>query len=159
MKSQFRIYIYILPLIALSIITVCSKIIIDNWPIKIENLRWIDFYMTILFSITIVWLIFGEIRTKMVLIIIDKTHIYRTNIFGLTKYNFKDFDGFETSLVISRTGSHQYLYMLKEGKREIIITEFHHKNYYNLKEEINKHVLNLGDKPYSYLKSFKEIIE
>jgi hypothetical protein len=54
-------------------------IVSENWPIKIEKLRWIDIYMTVLFLFTWVWLVFGELRTKVIEVTIENNSIEKKN--------------------------------------------------------------------------------
>ena len=73
------------------------------------------------------------------------------------EFSWGEFDGFETTVASSKYGDYEYLYLIKAGRREIIISEFYHSNYFELKNFIEKKVMNLGYKPINLIAVFKEI--
>lgn len=81
MKSKLTYKAFLFPFLSISLIIISATIIIDNYPIDFLKLRWIDYFMTILFSLTLVWLIKFEALRKMIFIeITDK----QTEINGQT---------------------------------------------------------------------------
>lgn len=116
--------------------------------------------MGILFLFTIVWLVFGEIRTKMIIVEIEDFSISKRNFFGLRKsFSFKDFDGFQTCLITSKGDTNEYLYLMKNGEKQIVLSEVYHRNYFELKMEVGKRCAFLGEVKFSYWESFKEIFK
>jgi hypothetical protein len=47
------------------------------------------------------------------------TQIERKNYLGLENYDFQYFDGFQTSIVNSKSGNFEYLYLLKDNQKII----------------------------------------
>ena len=83
MKSKLTYKAFLLPFLAMFLIITSAKIIIDNYPIDFLKLRWIDYFMAILFSVTLVWLIKFETLRKFVFIKITDDQIVLQNIFLL----------------------------------------------------------------------------
>ena len=118
------------------------------------------FVFAILFLIVLTWLVFGELRTKVISVTIDNDLITTANFLGLgakRKFDFTEFEGFTTSLLPSNSGTYEYLYLLKDNKKVIKLSEFYHKNYFELKQVLTKRVKFLGDKPFNMLTEIKEI--
>lgn len=117
------------------------------------------FFVSIV-SFTSIWLLFGELRNKMVSITIDDHSISARKFAGLSeskKYHFSSIDGFKISVLSSRGADNEYLYIMK-GKRKLIkISDFYHKNYQELKEQIELKTTNLGYENFSYIDEIKEI--
>ncbi|MEG2764048.1 hypothetical protein, partial [Chryseobacterium sp.] len=88
LKSKFKFRALLIPVLIIAITSISAYIITENWPIKIEGLRWIEIYMTVLFLFTWVWLVFGELRTKVIEVTIENNTIEKRNYLGLNqKYN------------------------------------------------------------------------
>jgi hypothetical protein len=116
--------------------------------------------MTVLFLFTWIWLVFGELRTQIIEVKILNNYIEKKNYIGFNqKYKFEDFDGFQTSIISSRSGSFEYLYFIKDNKKVIKISEAYHKNYFDLKEKISGHLKDLGEVKFSFFDEFKEIFK
>jgi hypothetical protein len=159
-KSKFKLRTLIIPVLIIALTTISIYILIKNLPIKIEQIRWIDIYMTVLFCFTWIWLVFGELRTQIIQITIESNQIEKKNYLGFKqKYNFKDFNGFKTSIISSKSGRFEYLYFKKDDKKIIKISEAYHKNYFDLKKEISSHLKDLGEIEFSYIDEFKEIFK
>lgn len=157
MKSKFTIRTLLIPILIIAFTAVSIFILITNLPIKIENIRWIDVYMSFLFLFLWILLVFGELRTKIITVSLLKNHIEKKNYFGLKrKYNYADFDGYQTSILTSKGGSFEYLYFIKDDQKNIKLSEYYHKNYFDLKNEIATHLKNLGDIEFSYIDELKE---
>ncbi|MEM0576879.1 hypothetical protein [Flavobacterium polysaccharolyticum] len=127
---------------------------------EIEQIRWIDVYMVILFLFTWFWLVFGELRTKIIKITILDNQVQKKNYFGLNqKFDFNYFDGFQTSILRGKGENHEYLYLVKDKRKVIKISEKYHKNYFELKKRIATDLNNLGKIEFSYLDELKEIFK
>ncbi|MFC5683828.1 hypothetical protein ACYE2N_01675 [Flavobacterium sp. MAHUQ-51] len=127
---------------------------------KIEQIRWIDIYMAILFFFTWIWLVFGELRTKIIQVTIQNNQIEKTNYLGLNrKFIFKDFDGYQTSILTSKGQNYEYLYFVKDDVKIIKISEAYHKNYSDLKDIISAKLKDLGEIQFSYIDELKEIFK
>jgi hypothetical protein len=159
-KSKFKLKAILIPILITALTTVSINIISENLPIKIEKIRWIDLYMSVLFLILWIWLVFGELRTQMIQVTIQKSEVEKRNYLGFRrKYDFRNFDGFQTSIISSKSGRFEYLYFIKDDKKIIKISEAYHKNYFDLKENISTHLKDLGEIQFSYLDEFKEVFK
>ena len=160
LKSKFKFRALLIPILIIALTSVSAYIITENWPIEINELRWIEIYMTVLFLFTWVWLVFGELRTKVIEVTIDNNYIEKRNYLGFSrKYNFKDFNGFQTSILTSKGESFEYLYLVKDNRKIIKISEAYHKNYSELKNRILRNSNDLGEIKFSYIDEVKEIFK
>lgn len=160
LKSEFKFRALLIPALIIAITTISVYIITENWPLKIKELRWIDMYMTVLFLFTWVWLVFGELRTKVIEITIENNNIEKKTYLGLNqKYSFIDFNGFQTSILTSRGESFEYLYLVKDSQKIIKISEAYHKNYEELKNRIVENSKDLGEIKFSYIDELKDIFK
>ena len=158
LKSKFKFRTLIIPILIVAQTSVSAYIITENWPIKVEEIRWIDIYMSIVFLFTWIWLVFGEFRTKVIEVTIENNTIEKKNYLGLNqRYNFKDFDGFQTSILTSKGDSFEYLYLIKDNRKVIKISEAYHRNYAELKNRIGTNSKDLGEIKFSYIDELKEM--
>jgi hypothetical protein len=137
MKSQFAYKGFLFPLVALLLFGSSTKILIDNYPFDIFQLRWIDYFMTVLFTITLVWLIFFEIKRKMVYIEINESCILTKNLFqNIDKVDFTEIIGYKSRINSTRMGIFEEIILLRKDNRNIILSEFFLKNYKDLKKTL-----------------------
>ena len=116
--------------------------------------------LLLLLGFTLLWLFLGEFRTKMIKIDIGSDFLIVKKFGGLSpgkKYSFAEIDGFKTSILPSRGGDYEYLYLMQGNRKIGKISNFYHKNYCNLKEAIREKVADLGFEKFSYLDEVKEI--
>lgn len=112
------------------------------------------------FVFVLIWLIWGELRTKAVKISIGMDRIHISNFLGLGTSKviyFSEIDGFKITSLPSEYKDYEYLYIMKNKQKVIKISEFYHKNYTELKTEILSKSKNLGVEKFSYWQEFKEI--
>ncbi|HUH26156.1 MAG TPA: hypothetical protein VLY87_05980 [Flavobacterium sp.] len=90
---------------------------------------------------------------------IRKNEILVKRFFGFKTESFKisEIKGWKYSHLTSRGGTYEYLYLIKDGKKIIKISEFYHKNYSKLKNEILTKTKYLGYENFSLLDELKEI--
>ena len=115
--------------------------------------------LILLLTFTILWLFFGEFRTKMIKVVLNDDHLLVKSFGGLAmakKYLYKDLDGFKTSILRSRGGDNEYLYFIKNNSKVGKISDFYHKNYLELKKEISSKLDDLGFEKFSYKDELKE---
>ncbi len=79
----------------------------------------------------------------------------KTFCFLKKKIALKDFDGFETTIETSRGGSYEVLYLMKNKKSLVHISEFQIANYKELKNHIETKLKNLGLFPFSLFTDWK----
>lgn len=97
-----------------------------------------------------IWLIFGELRKKTIVVKIDSNSITIKHFMGLGLSNqimFSEFNGYITTTQDSRVAKYEYLYLINKNEKEIVISEFYHQNYHELKNEISKKLDFLGNRP------------
>ncbi len=107
-----------------------------------------------------VWLLFGEIRTKLIKIKIENNSITVKNFIGLgieKKYYFREFDGYKISILPSEYQDFEYLYLFAEQRKVIKISQFYHSNYAELKQSIIRKTKNLGTAHFNFVAEVKEI--
>lgn len=129
----------------MSLVIVSAKIIIDNYPIDFLKLRWIDYFMAILFSVTLVWLIKFETLRKLLFIKITDEQIVLQNIF-FTKRNIftKDLIGFEIQINSTRLGNFEETIILTKDDNKIILSEFFIDNYKDIKKYVTNNLKEYG---------------
>lgn len=103
------------------------------------------------------WLLIIEFYTKAILVIISGNTIYISRTLGLfseKEHDISDFDGFYTILMPSKTGTYEYLFLIKDNKRYCSLSEFYHSNYNELKRNIASKLkdLDLGPIKFNFLK-------
>jgi len=121
-----------------------------------------DCLVVIVLVIPVVWLVYGELRTKAISVVFDATSInYKPylGVGGAKEFCFKHFDCCVTSVLTSEYESYEYLYLMKDNKKVIKLSEFYHKNYSELKEEICNRVEYTGEIPFSLRDELKEIFQ
>jgi hypothetical protein len=108
----------------------------------------------------LVWLIYGECRTKIIRVELNYDNIVIRRYFGLAKsitYYYADLTGFTITILPAQNTAYEYLY-IKQGDKNIgKLSEFYHKNYKDLKAELQKHLKDLGYADFSYWKETKDI--
>ncbi len=145
MKSKLTYKAFLFPLLAISLIIVSGKIIIDNYPIDFLKLRWIDYFMTILFTITLVWLIKFETLRKMIFIeVSDKLFFHQNIIFKKKSYDFNDLIGYKTQISSTRLGNFEETIISTNGDKKIILSEFFLDNYKELKIKLTNKLKDNG---------------
>ena len=132
---------------------------------------WIDIWIVIplvfyiavnlFFMFAWVWLVFGELRTKVISLDIGYDNFIVKGYFGLgaakTLY-FNDVEGYKISILPAELTVYEYLYVMSSGKKVIKLSQFYHQNYEELKESINAaKITYLGEEDFSYKQELKEI--
>jgi hypothetical protein len=145
MKSKLTYKAYLFPLLAISLIIVSVKVLIDNYPIDLLKLRWVDYFMTILFFITLVWLIKFETLKKMIFIeVSDKNFVHQNIIFNKRDYNFNDLIAYKTQIDSTRLGDFEETIISTNDGSKIILSEFFLDNYKELKIKLTNKLTDNG---------------
>lgn len=160
MKSKFTIKSYlvlILILASLYLLFIIVPAFFGN-PFY-EDKLFPKIFVLGLIIFTVSYLVFGELRTKYINVELNKNEIIVKRFFGLKaeRYRVSEIEGWKYSLLPSRGGTYEYLYLYKNNKKQIKISEFYHKNYKQLKSEIQAQYKSLGYEKFSYLDELKEI--
>lgn len=127
------------------LIIVSAKIIIDNYPIDFLKLRWMDYFMTILFSVTLVWLIKFETLRKLIFIeMTDKQIVIQNIFFSKRNISKNDLVSFETQIESTRLGNFEETKILTKNGSKIILSEFFIDNYKDIKNNVTNNLKDYG---------------
>jgi len=161
MKTKFTFKAFLpalllIPFLYLIIIVIPRIIITENYNTPLFPRIFIP--SILIFSFLIV---FGELRTKCIIITINKNDIIVKKFFGLlTKtYKFSEIEGWKYSHLTGKGGTYEYLYLYKDGMKVIKMSQFYHKNYFQIKNYIQGNFKYLGYEQFSYIDEFKEIFK
>jgi hypothetical protein len=117
--------------------------------------------VNVFFIFAWIWLVFGELRTKVVSLDIGYDNFIVKGYFGFgtpKTYYFTDVEGYRTSILPASMVVYEYLYVISGGKKVIKLSQFYHKNYEELKAAIiNANIKYLGFEDFSYGRELKEI--
>lgn len=114
----------------------------------------------LLFLFILIWLVYGELRTKAIKVKINSNNVNVKNFMGMGSgkdYGFKEFDGYRISILPSEYREYEYLYLFIGQKKVIKISQFYHSNYDELKRLLTSKTKNLGEEPFSIIREIKEI--
>ena len=159
MQSRFRFYAYMPAFLVVFItgfLVLTIYLVSDSPTVSFPALLAI-------FSIWIfilVWVAYGELRTKAIRVDIGEYEIIVSRYLGLGSnkvYYFSSFDGYETAILSSRYSSYEFLYLVANGKRVIKLSEYYHKNYTEMKKVLSEKLPDLGHKPFNFFQELKEI--
>lgn len=107
-------------------------------------------------------MIFGELRRRTIKVTIDNETITVRRYLGWGReelHFLNTFDGYHVTNLQSRYGSYEYLYLIRDGRKIIKLSEFYHKNYQELKEAIAQRVKFRGYVIYNWLREMKEFFQ
>lgn len=117
--------------------------------------------LTILIPVWI-WIVFGELRTKTIGFSIVNEYVHYKNFLGIgpsKKIELNMFDGYTTSNLPSKYSNSEYLYLIKNGKKLVKLSEFYHSNYFELKAIIKSKLKFLGGTSFDLLEETQEIFK
>ena len=157
--SSFRLWA-ILPVTLLLLVTVGLVFVVEKLFERHSPPPFAILLAVALFIFTWIWVLFGELRTKVIKVYIESEELIVSNYCGLGAkriYSIPQFDGFETALLPSRYDTYEYLYLMENGKKVVKLSQFYHSNYEDLKQILSSKIQNLGQKRFSYLQEIKEI--
>jgi hypothetical protein len=159
LSSRFRFWA-LLPIGLLLGVTGLLALLVYTLVNRPANPPFGVFVYLALFGFTWLWLVFGELRTKVIKVQIQEGEIIVSNYFGLgskKKFYLSQLDGLETVLLPSKYNTYEYLYLIENGKKAIKLSQFYHKNYNDLKNSLTRQVQNFGQKDFSFIQELKEI--
>lgn len=160
-KSKFRLWA-LLPLLLIIFGSVILFTLISTAIKSPDNVPKSIYVYFLLLVGAIIVLLFGELRKRAIQITLNENSIDIKSYlgFGLEKeIDFKDFDGFTTSIFPSAIGTYEYLHIRKNDRKVITISEFYHKNYFELKDQLKNKMKFIGDRPYNVFKELMEIFK
>lgn len=161
MKTKFTFKALLIPLLLIPILYLIILIIPGIFITKNYNTPLFPriFIPGILIFSSVV--LFGEVRTKCISITINKDNIVVRRFFGLLikTYKISEIDGWKFSYLTGKGGTYEYLYLYKAGNKVVKISQFYHKNYFQIKNYIQGTFKYLGYEKLSYSDEFKEIFK
>ena len=159
MRSTFTKRIF-LPLVVLAVVAGALLIVSFSLVGKL-NENWIPvaaFYICFLFIFC--WLVFGEMRVRMIAVEIANDHLVVASFLGLGKkreWYFLELDGYETVLLPSRYSTYEYVFILRGGKRVVRLSAFYHRNYEEFKTLLARKLKHLGSDGFEVSKELKDM--
>jgi hypothetical protein len=161
-KSQFKFWAILPPSLTIAVTwilyIVTSKLLINST----SEPPFFVYIIIPLFMFTWIWLIFSELRTKALKISIEENGVRSSNFLGLGKskwYGFEELDGLTTTILPSKYDRYEFLYLIKERKKVVKISQFYHSNYAELKQALLSKNKDLGFQNYSLLGELKELLQ
>ena len=158
-RSTFTKRIF-LPLTVLALV-IGVLLIVSFTLVDRLNDDWIPvtvFYICFLFIFC--WLVFGEMRVRMIAVGTTEDHLVVASFLGLgkkRKWYFLELDGYETVLLPSRYRTYEYLFILRSGKRVVRLSAYYHRNYEELKTLIARKLKHLGSDGFRISKELNDM--
>jgi hypothetical protein len=144
-KSKLTFWNLLIPVLCVAIPILPFLLFLDkDNNFALENFKIPYVFVVVLLLLS--WLlVIGIIRKRIIVLTITQTRISVKNYVGHhEEYNFKDFDGFETTLENSKSRTYEALFLMRDKKSIIHISQFHIENYFEIKEIIEANSTNLG---------------
>lgn len=114
------------------------------------------------FIMTFLWLTLGEVKNKFIVVNFVENKVSVRKFGGLfpeVEFDSTQIEGWKYSILTSRGGNYEYLYLYKDGKKVAKISEFYHQNYLEIKQYVKSKYKDLGFEQFSYLTELREIFE
>lgn len=157
MKSKFKIISYFIPLFFLFLIGLFINTIINFESVFTTTYGGL-FVVGLLF-ISIIMMFF-EFKSKIVNVEFIASQFKINRFFGLSNSKIIDdkiIDGFHNSIVKTKYGSYDYIYLMSNNKKIIKISNQYHKNFMQLSIEIKKRYKDLGQINSGFISEIKDI--
>ena len=120
-----------------------------------ENYNIKFLFVCSLMLITCFWLFVGTLRRVISLDLSNREITVKNILQSEKKIRLGDLDGFETTIETSKSGNYEVLFLVKNNKTLVHISEFHLSNYKEIKSEIETKLKNLGFVPFSFFSDWK----
>ena len=120
-----------------------------------ENYNIKFLFVGSLMLITCFWLFVGTLRRVISLDLSNREITVKNILQSEKKIRLGDLDGFETTIETSKSGNYEVLFLVKNNKTLVHISEFHLSNYKEIKSEIETKLKNLGFVPFSFFSDWK----
>ena len=162
MKTNFTIKAF-LPIILL-LIFITLLVVILNQLINDPFYKGKVFPLIFLpgmIILAIVFLALIEIKHKFIVVEFKENQTISKKYCGLhtITFNNSEIKGWSDSLVHSKNGTYEYLYLYVNKKRIVKISEFYHRNYFITKDYVKANFNYLGYEEYSMTKEIKEMLQ
>jgi len=161
-QSKFTVWTYVLfitSLFLLSIVFILLSLLFED---PSTGTIIVILICSLLFIFILTWLVWGELRTKAIKILIESGKIKTRNFAGLGNekiFPVPGINGYKTSLLPAAYRDYEYLYLFVNDQKVIKLSEFYHKNYSVLKEYIVSNCKQLDSEKFSLKKEIGEIFK
>jgi len=158
-KFNFWTFFIFIPVVLFSVVVMKMGIDLIS-DFFTANKIIVRIIVLVFFVSTLVWLLFGELRNKFILVRFSDQGISIAKLGGLlgTKsFENKDIDYWKYSKLGNYLGLDEFLYLYSNGKKIAKISEFYHKNYNEVKEYVSKRISSEGYESFNYLDELKEV--
>lgn len=160
MKSRFKLWAFLPILLIFPVVYLLYSLLFFSITFQ-SNKSLIPIYFVIgLLVYIVIWLVFGELRTKIIKVTINKEKIISNNFLGFGKnkeFYFNELKGFTISHLPSKVGTYEYLYLILKNKKVVKLSQFYHINFNEIKGEIMQKTKFLGIERFSYFRELREI--
>lgn len=119
-------------------------------------------FLIFFYLLVFIWLVFGELRTKAVAVKITDNEIFKKGYLGLgmtKQFQFGECSHITSLVLTSNYGSYEYLYLWKDNKKVVKLSEYYHRNYSELKNQLISKVEYSGEVPFIMYEEIKEIFQ
>lgn len=157
MKSKFKIISYFIPIFFLFLIGLFINTIINIETVFTSIYGGL--FVVGLSFISII-MIFFEFKSKIVNVEFISSQFKINRFFGLRNSKIIDdkiIDGFHNSIVKTKYGSYDYIYLMSNNKKIVKISNQYHKNFIELSIEIKKRYKDLGYINSDFISEIKDI--
>lgn len=155
MKSKFsyRVYCFVGLLILALIVLIYS--FFNRKETFGENSNFKFLFVGSFMLISCFGLFIGTLRRVISLNLSNSEIIVKNILQSEKKIRLEDLDGFETTIEPSKIGNYEVLFLVKNNKTLVHISEFHLSNYKEIKSKIETKLKNLGFVPFSFFSDWK----
>lgn len=157
MKSKFKIISYFFPILFLFSVGVLINAIVN---IKSGFTSIYGGLFVIIFLAFSVFMLFFEIRNKIIKIEFIYNQLIINRFFGLTNtevLNNEIIEGFYNTILETKFGSYNHIYLISKHKKVAKISNQFHKNFDDLSDEIKKRYRDLGYINSGFISEIKDI--
>ncbi len=163
MKTKFKIKGFLPAILCVGLIGIIIKFTIEfiTNPFYQEK-PIVTLLVLTFFLLTLIWLVLGEVKNKFIIVHFTDKSISVKRMGGLLpskELDYSEIEGWKYSILTSRGGNDEYLYLYRKGKKIAKISEFYHSNYKEIKEYVKTRYKSLGFERFSYLVEIREIFE
>ncbi len=163
MKTQFKFKGFLPLILSFVFIIVIAKFSFEALtnPFYQEKL-WVTLIVLTFVILTFVWLVLGQVKNKFIVVNFGENKVSVKKFGGLlpiVEYDTSEIEGWKSSILTSRGGNDENLYLYRNGKKIAKISEFYHRNYQEIKQYVENKYKGLGFEEFSYLTELREIFE
>jgi len=158
-ETKFNLRTYIFPLLTIGFpVLLCIALSDGGFSKDLPIFIVLAISSLVIFSFLL--LLLGELRNRAIYLKIDSDRVFVKRYMGLgstQEVKLKDIDGYTLSELSYAHLDYECISLLTIGKKTIRISKFHHKNYRELKEVIEKKIKFNGRIHVGFFSEFRDI--